>query len=226
MSNPCVIPTMVQDTLGDGRWMSQHKRNLAEGLEREPEVVLIGDSIIHCLMLRSIWHDLFEPLHCLNFGIEFDETQHVLWRINDGILDHVKPKVVVVHVGTYNTSNTPDQISAGILEIANAIRSKLPETNIVICSILPRGQHDNPLRKLYAETNKEICSKVANFPKLEYIDISKELVQPDGTISHHDMLDYLRPTNAGYHKCFEPVHELLIQLLSEHEVERDLTPSE
>lgn len=47
-----------------------------------------------------------------------------------------------------------------------------------------------------------------------------------GTISHHDMDDYLLLTNAGSKKAFEPVYEIICQLLQEGEPEKDLTPSE
>lgn len=38
-----------------------------------------------------------------------------------------------------------------------------------------------------------------------------------GTISHHDMWDYLHLTKSGYTKAFEPVHELLLQILDEED---------
>ncbi|XP_050548158.1 platelet-activating factor acetylhydrolase IB subunit alpha2-like [Daktulosphaira vitifoliae] len=91
--NSCIIPCVPEDPQGDNRWMSQHERHVSEAKEREPDVILIGDSIIQQLQLRPIWNDLFEPLHCLNFGIGGDLTQGVLWRIQNGILDNIKPKV-------------------------------------------------------------------------------------------------------------------------------------
>lgn len=66
---------------------------MSEAKEREPDVIMIGDSIIQKLQTCHIWDDLFEPLHCLNFGIGGDLTQGVLWRIQNGILDNIKPKV-------------------------------------------------------------------------------------------------------------------------------------
>lgn len=39
------------------------------------------------------WVELFAPLHCLNFGIHRDKIENVLWRIQNGELDNVKPKV-------------------------------------------------------------------------------------------------------------------------------------
>ena len=50
--------------------------------------------------------------------------------------------------------------------------------------------------------------------------------QADGTISHHDMYDYLHLTQKGYDKAFEPVNELLLQLLSEFDGELVRTEAE
>lgn len=93
-------------------------------------------------------------------------------------------------------------------------------------SLLPRGYLPNPLRDRNEAINVIIKEKALAMNKVEVLSIGQGLVQPDGTISHHDMYDYLHLTNAGYEKAFEPLAELLQQLLSEGEVEHDLTPSE
>jgi len=93
-------------------------------------------------------------------------------------------------------------------------------------TLLPRGQNPNLLRDRNTEVNRLVHSKVSAVPKCEIVEINKGFIQPDGTISHHDMHDYLHLTNSGYSKAFEPVYELLLQLLSEGETEKDLTPSE
>lgn len=72
---------------------SQHSRLLAETKEKEPDVIFIGDQIIQELQQRPIWNDIFEPLHSLNLGISHDCTENVLYRIQDGVLDNIKPKV-------------------------------------------------------------------------------------------------------------------------------------
>lgn len=92
--------------------------------------------------------------------------------------------------------------------------------------LLPRGQHPNPLRERNAATNKLVRSKVAGMNCVQAVSADKGLLQPDDSISHHDMPDYLHLSEAGYRKAFEPVYELLLQLLSEGEEEKDLTPSE
>lgn len=44
----------------------------------------------------QIWRQLFSPLHALNFGVGGDATQHVLWRLSNGELDNISPKVLIM----------------------------------------------------------------------------------------------------------------------------------
>lgn len=75
--------------------------------------------------------------------------------------------------------------------------------------------------------NSILKEKCAGLYKLQVVEIDKGLVQAEGgLISHHDMFDYLNLTNAGSKKVFEPVWDLLNQILNENEHEKDLTPSE
>lgn len=92
-------------------------------------------------------------------------------------------------------------------------------------TLLPRGQYPNPIRERLSQINDLIRKQVSPMPKVEVVAIDKGFVQPDGTISHHDMYDYLLLTNAGCRKAFEPVYEILLQLLNEDEPEKDLTPT-
>jgi len=55
--------------------------------------------------------------------------------------------------------------------------------------------------------------------KLQMVNIDTGFIQADSSISHHDMYDYLHLTQKGYFKAFEPVNELLTQLLQEMEGE-------
>ncbi|XP_060518045.1 platelet-activating factor acetylhydrolase IB subunit beta homolog [Cylas formicarius] len=224
--NLCKVPVPVEDRDGDNRWLCIHNRFLSETREKDADVIFIGDSIIHALQHTDVWNDLFAPLHCLNFGIHRDRIENVLWRVMNGALDNVKPKVIVLHVGTNNYNNSPEEIRDGIIEIINAIRDRHPNIYIVIPTLLPRGQNPNPLREKFEKVNEHLKASIESLAKVELVSIDKGFVQSDGTISHHDMHDYLLLTNAGSKKAFEPVHELLLQLLGEGESEKDLTPSE
>ncbi|KAI8128327.1 putative platelet-activating factor acetylhydrolase IB subunit beta [Lucilia cuprina] len=224
--NPCTVATQRKDNEGDDRWLSIHKRFISECREKDPDVIFLGDCILETLQDTETWHDYFAPMHCLNFSIRGDRCENVLWRVENGELDNVKPKIVVLHVGTNNVDNKPEEIADGIYEIIQRIRSKLPDAYIVLPSLLPRGHQPNKLRDKNAQVNSLIKEKVVGLNRVQTVDIAKGLVQMDDSISHHDMFDYKNLTNTGAKKVFEPVHDLLSQILNENEQERDLTPSE
>lgn len=204
----------------------QHKRFLSECREKDPDVIFLGDGILETLQYTEMWNQFFAPLHCLNFSIRNDLVQNTLWRINNGELDHVKPKIIVLHVGTNNLDNSAEEISEGILEIIRTIREKLTEVYIVLPTLLPRGHLPNTLREKNNKINEIVRTKTNGMRKVQIVTIDKGMIQTDGTISHHDMFDYLHLTNAGSKKAFEPVYDLLSQIISENEPEKDLTPSE
>ena len=78
-----------------------HKRFLQDCLGNDPDVLFIGDSILESLQFTEIWNQLFSPLHCLNFSLRNDLVQNVLWRLKNGELEHVKPKVRTSYIDIY-----------------------------------------------------------------------------------------------------------------------------
>lgn len=76
----------------------QHKRFLSECREKDPDVIFIGDCVLETLQHTQTWNQYFAPLHSLNFSIYSDQTQNTLWRIQNGVLDNVKPKVREIYL--------------------------------------------------------------------------------------------------------------------------------
>lgn len=105
---------------------------MSECREKDPDVIFIGDCIFETLQHTETWNLYFAPLHCLNFSIYQDQTQNVLWRLKNGELDNVKPKIVVLLVGTNNIQHTADEVAEGIFEIVKTIRDKLADAYIVL----------------------------------------------------------------------------------------------
>ncbi len=83
--------------------------------------------------------------------------------------------------------------------------------------MLPRGHRPNALRDRNGEVNRLVGEHLRGNSRAQLINIDPGFVQANGTISHHDMFDYLHLTQRGYERAFEPVNELLQQLLSEAE---------
>ncbi|XP_022086106.1 platelet-activating factor acetylhydrolase IB subunit gamma-like [Acanthaster planci] len=216
-TNTAAVPTACEDVQGDKRWINMHERYVADAKEKEPEILFVGDSLIQLMAQFQVWTDLFEPLHSLNFGIGADQTQHVLWRLQNGALDFIEPKVIVLQVGTNNHGHTADETFEGIEAIIKYITTKIPAAQLIVMAIPPRGQYPNKLRDKIKSINNSLARLLGEqppkFPKAEYFDANGDFVIEDGTICHSDMYDYLHLTDKGYRKICEPLKERLDELL-------------
>src|SRR5690606_12812048 len=109
----------------------------AAELGEKAQVIFIGDSITQGWEgeVKEIWAEHFDKFNALNLGISGDRTQHVLWRLDNGNLEGIKPKAAVVMIGTNNSNwedNTAEQIADGVKAIVAKLREKLPETRVLL----------------------------------------------------------------------------------------------
>ncbi|KAF4073355.1 hypothetical protein AMELA_G00257970 [Ameiurus melas] len=218
--NPAAEPVQVLDVQGDGRWMSQHNRFVQECKDAEPDVLFVGDSMVQLMQQYEVWRELFSPLHALNFGIGGDTTCNVLWRLQNGELENIRPRVVVLWVGTNNHEHTAEQVAGGIVTIVQLLISRLPKVKIVVLGLLPRGEFPNPLREKNSTVNAFLRCALPRLGHVQFLDVGGGFVHSDGTISCRDMFDFLHLTAGGYGAIATPLHELLLQLLEETPQER------
>ncbi|MGH0190112.1 UNVERIFIED_CONTAM: hypothetical protein FKN15_042261 [Acipenser sinensis] len=140
-----------------------------------------------------------------------DCTQHVLWRLQNGELDHINPKIIVLWVGTNNHGDTAEQVAEGIGAIVKLIHSKQPTARVLILS-------PNALRVKNARVNQLVQEALPSLPGASFLDVDPGFVHSDGTISHHDMYDYLHLTRAGYTTVCQPIHTRLLAMLEQHKI--------
>ena len=168
-----------------------------------PSVVFLGDSITDLFSNgpgTPVWNSRIAPLGAADYGVGGIMTQNILWQVDRGLLDGVSPHVAVLLIGTNNLSfgNTPEQTAAGVAADVADIRAHKPNTQVLLLGILPRGAFpDDPLRVAAAETNDLISQEITD-PAVHYLDVGGSLLEPDGTLSHSVMADYLHPTTWGY----------------------------
>ncbi|MDA1275821.1 MAG: GDSL-type esterase/lipase family protein [Verrucomicrobia bacterium] len=211
--NHAIIPTpkLEQDFYD---WYVRHADVLRIKDEIDPEIVLIGDSITHMWSGRprepgrahgaDSWVELFGE-RALNLGFGWDRTQNVLWRIDHGELDELHPKTVVIHIGTNNlaptknhVAGTPEQIAEGIQAVCERVQAKVPKAKILLMAVFPRGeQPDHPLRAKIAEIN-DLLPPITEKLGVELIDITRKLLNSDGTMSKEIAGDFLHPSANGY----------------------------
>ncbi|MBX7121421.1 MAG: GDSL family lipase [Opitutaceae bacterium] len=207
----------------DEKWVARHKGFVEIAKAGNVDVLFLGDSITDFWRREglAIWEERFAPLKAANFGISGDRTQHVLWRIENGELDGISPKVVVLMIGTNNTGferdkitprNTEAETAEGVRAIVEHLRAKLPSTRILLLAIFPRGEKDSPARAQVNAINKMIA-KLKDGDHVVFLNINKRFLQPDGTLSKDIMPDLLHPNAAGYKIWADAIQKPLARLL-------------
>jgi len=205
------VPKLEQDSYD---WYARHAEVLRIKDRLNPEVVLIGDSITHFWGGEpkaaqangpASWQATFGGYRTLNLGFGWDRIQNVLWRLDHGELDGLHPRVIVLHIGTNNTSdteharkNTPAEIAEGVRAVLRRLRAKTPKARIILMAVFPREQKPDHPRRQQIEAINRLLSELGQLPGVTWLDIGPRLVQPDGTISREMMGDFCHPTEAGY----------------------------
>jgi lysophospholipase L1-like esterase len=213
-------------------WWARHAEILSVKDSINPEIILIGNSITHFWggeprwryldgRLRApngpqSWDSLFGRYRVLNLGFGWDRTQNVLWRLDNGELDGLHPRVVVINIGTNNTAqtenvrmNTAAEIADGIQAVCARVRSKIPTAKIILMAVFPREQ--SPLhwrRKLINEINK-LIELFAKENKIDFVDLAPGMLAADGTFLPDMTLDYCHPADKGYQVWADAIRPII-----------------
>ena len=184
-------------------WLIRVKSNIdkAKSIASSIQLVFDGDSITDGWQGggKQIWEAHYSKLNAFDFGISGDMTQHLLWRLSQGQVDGIHPKLIALMIGTNNMGTfSPEQIAEGVTAIVNEYRKRCPEAVILLQAIFPRGNlPDNPLRAKIKAVNG-ILSKLDDGKKVIYIDFGDKFLSADGTLSPEIMPDFLHPNAKGY----------------------------
>ena len=167
-------------------WSTLNAQIDARAQKGNVDLMFIGNSITAGWTMpgfgENVWDEYYANLNVMNAGIPGDETQNVLWRLQNGNLQNIQPKLAVVLIGTDNISahDAPQDIASGVREIVDTLRSRTPETKILLMGILPRGATaDDPLRQAVDAANA-LISKFADDKMVFYLDIGRSLLGADG----------------------------------------------
>jgi lysophospholipase L1-like esterase len=189
----------------------------------DAQLLFIGDSITHGWEnagAKEIWEKYYGKRKAVNIGIGGDRTQHVLYRLQHGNLDGVKPKAAVVMIGTNNSNgedNTVEQIVDGIKAIVKELRTREPQMKVLLLGIFPRGENPNPQRGKIAQVN-QIIQKLDDGKNIVYLDIGHRFLDDDGHLSATIMPDYLHPNTKGYEIWAEAIEPKLAELLGDQPI--------
>jgi lysophospholipase L1-like esterase len=200
VENPAIVPA---DRNKEKWWADRHLEKLNSPNRADAKVVFLGDSITQGWegKGKAVWAKSIESLGALNLGFGGDRTEHVLWRIDNGELDGLKPKALVMLIGTNNVGHhksDPAQTAEGTKLILARIAKKLPETKVLLLGVLPRSaKPDDALRKDTDEITK-LYAPLADGKQVQFLDINAKFLESDGTLSKDIMPDFLHPNEKGY----------------------------
>jgi beta-glucosidase len=199
----------------EGAWLELHRSFLERDQKGDVDLLFLGDSITQGWNDNDVWKRHYAPRHAANFGIGGDRTQHVLWRLQNGEVDHIRPKVVVLMIGTNNLgSNTPDEIAEGVSDIVKTLRKKLPETKILLLGIFPRGEKPGTIREHLTAVNAKIA-QLDDGKNVKYLDIGERFLEKDGTLSKDVMPDFLHLSHKGYMIWADAIEPTLWKMMDE-----------
>jgi beta-glucosidase len=208
----------------DQGWQNRQKllnQRAAEAGEKA-QVIFLGDSITEGWegAGRDVWAHYYAQRNAVNLGIGGDRTQHVLWRLDNGNVDGLKPKAAVLMIGTNNSNgedNTPGQIVDGVTAIVNKLRQKLPETKIVLVAIFPRNENFSPQRGKILQVN-QVLRKLADNRDIFWADFGYRFVNKDGLIPADLMPDYLHLTRRGYEIWAEAIERRISSIVGDETI--------
>lgn len=202
---PTPLPrTALPELRADGNLATRHQRILAAASQGGAEIAFIGDSITEgwAGAGKEHWARVWGPRNAVNCGIGGDRTQHVIGRLDNGLLDALAApnnsiKWVVLMIGTNNSgSDTAADIAEGNRAIIQRLRSRLPNARIILTAVFPRGQWPNPQRDLLSALNTRLRT-MADGQNVVWMDIGPDFTK--GTeIPAQIMPDFLHLSPGGY----------------------------
>jgi lysophospholipase L1-like esterase len=167
------------------------------------------------------WRDNFFGWNAANFGWGADTVQNILWRLNNGELDGVNPKVIVLLAGTNNVGRTllaegddakVADITKGLQAIVDTMRAKAPDATLILMAIFPRN--DNIAVMTTINKINQNISRFADGKKIRFLNVNHKLADQNGRLLPGMMnSDGLHPGLKGYQVWADALKPIFTELL-------------
>ncbi len=201
----------------DEHHVEKHESILMMIKNRPIETIIFGDSLIrrwedHPLL----WEQFFTSFAPANLGVGGDRLEHMKWRLLNGQIAGLSPKVFLFLGGT---NNLPDQktetISTSIKELIEFVKTKLPEAHILLLGLLPRsgGLAGRPYSEKIQRINASL-KEWATDHEVHFLDLASYL-SSDGSVLDAPITDDGLHLNAlGYERIGPPLAAQIERLFS------------
>lgn len=205
----------------------RHEQKLREVAEEDYQLVFVGDSITHFWERegefgKSVWERYYGHRKALNLGFGGDRTEWVNWRLQNEEVRGLNPKLVVLMIGTNNTQaakDAPADTLAGIASNLRTIRFHLPNANVLLLSIFPRGAGpEDPWRKINGQINARLPALAEADPMVTHLDINQHFLDSEGNLPRELMPDLLHPNTEGYAVWAAAMEPMLSALMEDEPI--------
>ena len=181
-------------------WVDRVQQTLNQTKGKHFDLIFDGDSITDFWQGtgREVWTARYGSLNAVDFGISADKVENLLWRLQQGQVDGLDPKLVVLMIGTNNSGrDSVGQIAEGISTVTAEYVKRCPHAQILLLAIFPRSPlPTDGIRAQIAAINQKISSLQSD--RVTYLDIGPKFLQPDGKLAPEIMPDALHPSAKGY----------------------------
>ena len=205
-----------------------HQQLLEKAKQGRIDIYFEGDSITRRWgatdypELLENWKKNFFGWNAADFGWGADRVENILWRLENGELDDVNPKVIVLLAGTNNVGNRvppegvegiAENVTKGLEAVVRVMQSKAPNAVVILMGIFPRN--DNLALMPEIERINANLAAMADGRKIRYLNINDQLAGEDGKLRDGMMndRDKLHPLLKGYQVWADALKPLLTELL-------------
>ncbi len=201
-----------------------HQQLIAKMKQGTIDIYFEGDSITRRWgatdypKLLAHWRRHFHGWNAANFGWGGETTHNILWRLQNGELDGVSPKVIVLQAGTNNLpwiGPAPDaaigDVVGGIKAIVATFREKAPGATIVLTALFPRPQN-KALAPAIGQINEQ-QARLADGNKIRLVNINDQLTDHNGDLLPGVSDDGLHLQEAGYDAWAAALKPIFTELL-------------
>ena len=199
-------------------WNDRHELRQKQKADLgELDILLLGDSITQGWEGSGAdpWKKTFGDLSMFNLGFSGDRTEHVIWRLQNGEVEGLNPKVVMLLIGTNNTGHKPDkpeEIATGIQCILDELKSRLPESKVVLLALFPYDKDPNSPRRKNNNAVNEIIKDYDDGQQVFFVDINESLFDAEGNMTKEITPDFLHLSKKGYEIWADRVNDKIREL--------------
>jgi lysophospholipase L1-like esterase len=198
------------------QWQQTHAELSALAARGEAELVFLGDSITASTRSSESWKKVFGGYRYANFGIGGDRTQNVLWRLDHGEVGALKPKVIVLLIGTNNigiTENDVDDTVRGVTAVVKKIHTTFPTTKLLVLGLFPRDEKPDTSTRVKISQINAALAKLEDGKSTFVRDIGKVFLESDGILSTEISPDHLHLSEEGLRRWAEAIAPTVRQLM-------------